>query len=185
MKRFPVALLVMVALIPAIVSAQDKAGETRKFGLTIPNIGLIWHITDNVAFVPDITFIHNWSTFGSDSTLYKHSGNGVAVNAALRLYIQDWKGIRFYVTPKYGFSRSSSSSESQSGSGSSGINTHSVTGAWGLQYAVTDRISLFGDIGARYSRGKSESIDSVISEGRTTNNNFGTVGTWGLIVYLK
>jgi opacity protein-like surface antigen len=186
MKNILIALVVVIGLVPAVVSAQDKAVETRKLGLTFPNIGVIWHMTDHVAFAPDVSFNHNWSTFSSNSAPDDYSGNTVSVNAALRFYVQDWKGIRFYVTPKYGYGRTSLSIQYESGSQSTSrtADAHSITGAWGLQYAITDRISLFGDIGARYSRSTSEGDEAFLQSG-TKNHTIGTVGTWGLIVYLK
>lgn len=185
MKRLLIALVALLALIPAAASAQDKKGETPKFGLTFPDIGVIWHISDKVAFVPSATFLHNWSSFDSDSIPDKNSGNSVTVNAALRFYVHEWKGIRFYVAPKYGFGRTTSSSQFQAGSASSESNSHSIAGAWGLEYAATDRISLFGDIGVRYSHSKSENINSATLGVGNKNNFVGTVGTWGLILYLK
>ncbi len=187
MKRPLISLLVVLALGGSSVYAREKSASPR-FGLTFPSLGVIWHITDKVAFVPNVTLARNWSTYSSTQSESKNTTNSVGVTAGMRFYTHDWKGMRFYLSPSYGFSRSSSDS-SQSGlievSGSGTTRSHSVGGAWGVQYAVTDRISIFGDIGARYSRSTFESTDSQTPAGSSNGNLVSTVGTWGLIVYLK
>jgi len=185
MRKMLVSAIVVFGLFPAMLSAQDKVSEKRKFGLTFPNIGIIWRISDQVAFLPDINLTHGWSELGSnvgDST-----NNSVGVNAALRFYLHDWKGMRFYLTPRYGYVWNNTNLSIQ-GTGTESSNTsevrnHSVSGAWGIEYAVSDRISLFGDIGVRYNHGRQESSSQFSSN--STVNSVGTAGTWGLILYLK
>jgi hypothetical protein len=183
MRRLLLSVIVLCGSFPAMLSAQDKTVEKRKFGLTFPNIGIIWHISDKVAFVPDINLTHGWSEIGSNSG--DSTTNSVTVNAALRFYLHNWKGMRFYLSPKYGYGWSNveTSSSLQGVSYASELHNHSVSGAWGLEYAVSDRISLFGDIGVRYMHGKTDSSSQFSSD--TKSNMVGTVGTWGLILYLK
>jgi opacity protein-like surface antigen len=180
MRKLFVSAIVVCGMFPSLLLAQDKVVEKRKFGLTFPNIGIIWRISDTVAFLPDINLSHGWSDLGTtgDST-----NNSIGVNAALRFYLHDWKGIRFYVSPRYGYGWSNVESPFQGSTIASELRTHSVSGAWGVEYAVSDRISLFGDIGIRYSHGKTDSTTSFSSG--TSSNSTGTAGTWGLIVHLK
>jgi opacity protein-like surface antigen len=166
-----------------MLSAQDKVSEKRKFGLTFPNIGIIWHISDNVAFVPDINLTHGWSELGSSAGDSKT--NSVGIDAALRFYVHDWKGIRLYLSPKYGYSWSNAENSAQGSNSTSDLHNHSVSGAWGLEYAVSDRISLFGDIGVRYMHGKTKTESSSQFNSDSKSNLIGTVGTWGLILHLK
>ena len=181
MRKLFLSVIVVCGMFPALVSAQDKAVEKRKFGLTFPNIGIIWRISDNVAFLPDINLSHGWSDLGTNAG--DSTNNSIGVNAALRFYLHDWKGVRFYVSPRYGYNWSNVKSPLQGSSMTSELRTHSVSGAWGVEYAVSDRISLFGDIGVRYNHGKIDS-SSEFSSG-TNSNSIGTAGTWGLILYLK
>jgi len=186
MRRNLIPLLVALALGGSSVYAQEKSASPR-FGLTFPSLGVIWHITDNVAFVPNVTLARNWSTYSSTQSELKTTTNSVGVTAGLRFYTNNWKGMRFYLSPSYGFSRNGSDTSQSGSTGLSGSGTtrsHSVGGAWGVQYAVTDRISFFGDIGARYSHSTLESSDQP-SAGSSNGNFVSTVGTWGLIVYLK
>ena len=101
MRKLRFILIAVLGLFPAVLSAQDKGGEKRKFGLTFPNIGIIWNVSDKVAFLPDINLTHGWSDYGT--TGGDNKTNAMSVNAALRFYMHDWKGIRFYLSPKYGY----------------------------------------------------------------------------------
>lgn len=155
------------------IFAQEKSSPEYHFGLTFPNIGIIWHISDHVAFLSSIDFSHGWADLNGGSS----SANLLRVEADLRFFISDWEGVRFYVSPKYRFARTSHEIiDDTIASDTTGYN-HEVTGALGAQYAVSDRISIFGDIGAMYSR-------SEIRE-NSHSNTISTAGRWGMILYLK
>jgi hypothetical protein len=181
MRKILLSIFIAPMIFPALLSAQDKSIEKRKFGLTFPNIGFIWRMSDYVAFLPDINLTHGWSDLGSSAG--DNTTNTIGINAALRFYLNSWKGARFYVTPRYGYNWSNVNSTTQSISLESSLRTHSVSGAWGLEYAVSDRISLYGDIGIRYSHGRTESTATYSTNSST--NSIGSAGTWGLILYLK
>lgn len=197
MRRFLIALLVIFALAPVIVSAEEKGDTKRSFGLTFPSIGVIWHITNNIAFMPNISLSHNWSKLSSGSFDSDNTNNSVTVNAGLRFYIREWKGMRFYLTPRYSYGWSNTDSSNNapfaiSPSYTIRSHTHSVSGAWGIQYAITNWLSLFGDIGAEYTRGHSDASSEALylagglsSIDRQKTNAVSTTGTWGLILYLK
>ncbi len=187
MKKSLIIWVFALLLVPASLFAQEKEKAKYRFGLTFPEIGVIWHISENIAFVPGIDFGHGWSssTVSFDDSTRNTSSNTLRVNSSLRFYISEWKDIRFYISPKYGFGWVETKTD-RTGypypydeySPSEGYSTHlhKVSAAWGLQYAVSDRISIFGDIGAAYSR-------SSLSSGYS--NTIATEGTWGLILYLK
>jgi hypothetical protein len=185
MRRFFPVCFVLFVLAPSVLYAQDSPAAKRKFGLTFPNTGIIWHITDNVAFLPGFSFNHNW---GSSDDFYKNTSNSLNVDASLRFYLREWKGVRFYLAPKYTFGWSDVETEYDFGTGlstaASTAYSHSVSGAWGLQYAISDRISLWGDIGIRYNHGTSGSA-VPLSMTDLSSNSVSTVGNWGLILYLK
>jgi hypothetical protein len=186
MKRLLLTCFVMCALFPSMLRAQGKDAEKQKFGLTFPNIGVIWHITDNVAFLPGFSFNHSWS---SSDDFYKDSTNLLNVDASLRFYVQEWKGVRFYLAPKYSFgwvdTESDIGYETSPSTRAVTTYSHAVSGAWGLQYAISNRISIWGDIGVRYSHGTGSTSPSTILGLDTHTNSISTVGTWGLILYLK
>lgn len=171
--------LIALSLVPISMVAQEKEISKPRFGLTFPDIGAIWHISDNVAFMPGIGFNHSWSKLSESS---KYTSNSLSVNASLRLYMPDWKGVRIYLTPKYQFIWGDNDS---TGGGTATNHNHKVIGAWGVQYAISPRISIYGDIGIGYER-LSHSYTSPYSSGLDpASNTIGTEGAWGLILYLK
>jgi hypothetical protein len=175
-----------VVLSPSMLCAQQKDTQKREFGLTFPNIGIIWHITEDVAFLPGISFNHSW---GSSDAISDNWSNSLNVDASIRFYIQEWKGVRFYLAPKYSFGWGDSEARPDSGTGPATIDStthsHAVSGAWGIQYAISDRISIWGDIGVRYSHAEISTSGFANTSYESRNKSIGAVGTWGLILYLK
>jgi hypothetical protein len=182
MKRFSVVCVVLLAMASASLFAQDREIKQGKFGLTFPNIGAIWHITDNIAFLPGFNFNHDWSSFSLlDGT--ESSSDSVGVDASVRFYMPDWKGVRFYLSPKYRFMWGDVNTESEIITASTNNYYHRISGVWGLQYALSDRVSLFGDIGFGYSRRSNSSIN--IEDAEYRSYSVGTEGSWGLVLYLN
>ena len=183
MKKFLPIVSLALLLVPVSLFAQTKGNTKYKFGLTIPNIGAIWHISDSVAFMSGINFNHDWSRFGSgiDDPAARSSGDKLGVEASFRFYLPGWKVVRLYLSPKYRFNWNDMETESETIIIHSNSYGHTLVGAWGLQYALNDRMSIFGDIGIGYERGKTYGLSSYES----SDNSIGTEGTWGLILYLK
>jgi hypothetical protein len=176
MKKCMRILPVLLLLLPVSLSADEKKDEDFKFGFTFPNIGAIWHMTERIAFLPGISFNHSW---GESSSIINEtinsSSNNLGVSAGLRFYLYDWEDLRFYISPVYRFGWAEFDYSEISTSTSY---SHRVSGAWGLEYALNNRLSLYGDIGVSYNRNTTSDIDGHSS-------SFGTTGTWGLILYLK
>jgi hypothetical protein len=108
MKKSLTILAFALLLSPASLIAQEQDEPKYRFGLTFPEIGVIWHISDNIAFVPGIEFGHGWSssTISFDDSTINSSSNTLKVNAGLRFYISEWKDLRFYLSRRtIGFSR--------------------------------------------------------------------------------
>jgi hypothetical protein len=183
LKKLSLILLVVFLLLPAMLFSQDKEAPKNKFGLTFPTIGAIWHITDNVAFLPGFSFGHNWGS--SRSALIDNGtskNNSLSINSSLRFYVYEMKGLRLYVSPKYSYNWNNSDSNLPTTSSKSSRYAHSIDGSWGLQYAISRRVSIWGDVGVGYSH---SSISSNPSSVETKSNAVSTVGSWGLIFYLK
>ena len=183
MKKFLLIISFALFLVPASLLAQEKENAKYKFGLTFPTIGAIWHISDGVSFMSGIDFNHDWSGFSSilDDNPIRSSANMLGVETSLRFYLPGWKNVRLYLSPKYRFNWSDIATESEVGPIATDSYGHTVVGAWGLQYALNERLSIFGDIGFGYERQKLYGLSSYESSG----NSIGTEGTWGLILYLK
>lgn len=174
MKKLALVCFVLWVAVPGPLCAQDQdQNKDMKFGLTFPEIGVIWHITDNITFMPGFRLSHNWGH--SNLTDFDSSSNSVQVYMNLRFYLSEWNKVRFYLSPKYQYSWVRTETESEY-STSTSLHSHGVVGAWGAQYAISDRVGIYGDIGFGYSRGTSSF---------TITNTVSTEGSWGLILYLK
>jgi len=181
MKKSLIIWVFALLLVPAALFAQEQEKAKYRFGLTFPEIGVIWHISDNIAFVPGVNFGHTWgrNTISFYDDTLGFSSSRLEFNAGLRFFISEWKDLRFYISPKYGFAwHDSDIDDSSPLNDESSIKYHRVSGAWGLQYAINDRVSIFGDIGATYER-----VPEILSLG--DSNTISTEGTWGLILYIK
>jgi hypothetical protein len=143
MKRFVLICLVLSLFIPMSLFAQDDDRD-MKLGLTFPDIGVIWNISDHVSLLPGFDFGHGWGH--SEISNVTNSNDSVSLYAKLRFYISDWNKVRFYLSPKYKYSWLQSDSEINQSTNSFSTHNHTVAGAWGIQYAVSDRISIFGDM---------------------------------------
>ena len=182
MKKLVIMLLVLSSLLPTMIFAQTKETQKPKFGLTFPNIGVIWNINDRVAILPGFSISHGWSSFSSNSS---NTDTSLQLNAALRFYIQEWKGLEFYLSPKYSYGWGKSELRSDIITLNGKNHSHRVSGSWGLQYPISNRLSIFGDIGIEYARNSISTAATISSSTSSKSNLVGTVGTWGLILFLK
>lgn len=182
MRKLLFCFLCMFVAVPAVLFAQDSDVERPKFGVTFPSTGVIWNITEHVAFLPafDFTHSHNWSEY---SALSDSKHNLVNFDAELRFYVREWNKVQFYLAPRYSYGWANTENHytgdfvnPDSDIDKYNTHQHAVSGSWGLQYAVSDQVSIFGDIGLAYRRNLSPGQHS---------NSIGTTGTWGLILYVK
>lgn len=181
MKNRLLGALLFAALVSPALMAQDNQVKKGRFGLTFPGLGAIWQVNRNVALIEGIGFTHNWTSASGFSDT--NSGNNLSINSGVRFYIQEWKGLRFYLSPKYMYGRGTSESSSGNSTVRRVSNSHAASGSWGIQYALSGWLSLFGDIGAIYSRIGSSSSSTFT--GDVHSNTIGTTGSWGLIFYVK
>ena len=208
-----VVLSIMFGLFPSTLSAKEKESPKHKFGLVFPRIGVIWHINDRVALLPFVGLTGSWGSgnastqtsstntqtsspdyvsttqitaFGDSKTDNPFSPS-YSVGANVRFFLNEWKGVQFYVSPGYSYGHYKSeetNSSDQSGSGTSITSgqtvttynsestSHNVNGVWGFQYTIGDRVGLFGDIGMIYSHTKGHSTSSGSSD-QTSSATYG------------
>jgi opacity protein-like surface antigen len=150
------------------VFAQDQG----RIGLTMgypPAVGLVFKVTDGFALRPEFTFSQSSieteiNTTGSPSVGGNASDSwtsGIGVSALIYLSTRD--SLRTYVSPRVQFSWLSGESSSPTTlSGAPAITSEStgsafgVSAAFGAQYALGDRFSVFGEIGLGYSDSETE-----------------------------
>jgi hypothetical protein len=210
--------MILFGLFSVTLPAQAADNNNSKFGLVFmgtergdnvllsPGVGAIWQPNKHIALSPFFDFTHsrlNGYSYSSDTTsgiASPQSANTFGVGAKLQLYLKNWDGIRLYVAPGYTYARSRSKRSTQTTNPSSSYASyfdnksisHEVSGVWGIQYAVSDRISLFGEIGVIYQN--MERSNSVTTIPEDISNTFsppqtvysaGLKNSIGIIFYLK
>lgn len=186
------------AAVPANVQAQEKGS----FGLAMgypTSIGAVWHLSNSIALRPDVQF-----SFGSSETTSDVVGeeissetdtSNVEFGISLLFYQQEKDRLRTYFTPRFAYARNSISASREfpfdldldldalglDNLLESTISTYSYSGAFGGQYALNDRFSLFGEIGVEFVT--SSSGDSSLSD--RDSWNVGLRSAVGVILYLK
>lgn len=173
--RFVLFILSLVAL-----ARPSSAQETGQVGLTMSfpaAVGIIWQATDGLAIRPDFTF----SQSGSDSLTTSSTSAGVGVSALF--YVRKWDNLRAYVSPRFGYQRSSFTF---SGSPSSpSTSTYSGSGSFGAEYQLHRRFAVFAETGLAYSR--ANVTDTTLAPGFPLNSSSHTWGTRagvGAILYF-
>jgi hypothetical protein len=172
----------MFVLIVVIASARPaRAQEAGQVGLTMAGpaaVGIIWQATDRLAIRPDFTFSHSSNSVPASSS----SSVGIAVSALF--YVRKWDDLRVYLSPRFGYQRSSFTYGDFLPSSSS-MNAYSGSGSFGAEYSLDRRFAVFAETGLIYSRssvaGRPEaplpSLDS-------STHTWGTRGGVGAIIYF-
>jgi hypothetical protein len=180
MKHRVFSLLIGTAAF-ALAAAPAYAQKTGSVGLVIGGaggVGLLWHVTDNVAIRPDISF----SRLTSESTILSTTSNSrttsVGFGASGLFYVGKWDSLRTYVSPQFRYTHSNSTSGTPSTTTTS--SGSSVNGMFGAQYALGERFAVFGETGLAYTwQPGTTTIGSTFK-----SHSFGTRSTLGVTWYF-
>lgn len=163
-KRLALSFLFAAVLTcPASVLAQEKG----QIGITMgypESIGLMWHLTDDVAVRPEFSFRHGTTGLGDDD-----STTGVGVGVSGIIYISKRDALRTYVSPRFTYTRVTSEIDTSlslvdvtrtlpslgltvPSSVTSTSTSKSFRASFGAQYALHERFSIFGEVGVSYTR---------------------------------
>ena len=96
--RFVLIILALMA-----IGGPAQAQEKSHVGLTMSfpgAVGVIWQATDGLAIRPDFVFSQSGAT-----SLSSNLSVGVGVSALF--YVEKWDNLRAYVSPRFGYQRSS------------------------------------------------------------------------------
>ncbi len=135
--------LLLLSLTCNALLAQEKG----KTGIAIAyptTVGLLWHGSNNFALRPEFSFsrstIDNLAPSTSSST-----SNGFAMGLSALFYLHRWDNLSAYITPRFAYIRNT-----QTGSTTPSTSTnlqYTYSGSFGLQYALSRRISITGELG--------------------------------------
>jgi len=168
MKRLMLAVSVVLS-----VGAHALAQDAGQIGVTLgyPSaVGVIWHVTDNIAVRPEISFstgstespaIRSTFSFPDVSAdLGETSSTTVTAGVSGLLYFGEWDKLRAYVSPRYTYARLTSSSGSTFSTDTRN-SAYTVTGSFGAQYQLHRRFAVFGETGFGYNHART-TFSSVI-----------------------
>jgi hypothetical protein len=205
MKRLMLAVSAVL-----LVSANALAQDAGQIGLTLgypTAVGVIWHVTDNVAVRPEISFATGStespvfsSVSLSDLTASIGEASSTTVTAGVSglFYFGQWDKLRAYLSPRYTYSRLTGSSGSTFVSDTRN-SAFTVTGSFGAQYQLHRRFAVFGETGFGYTHTHSSftstlrlsvipvgiNVSPVTQSEETNSHNWGIRTAAGVIFYFK
>src|SRR5262245_18355091 len=194
------------------VSANALAQDAGQVGVTLgypAAVGVIWHVTDNVAVRPEISFStgssenpvinSGLSLPGLTDDLGESSSTAVTAGVSGLFYFGKWDKLRAYMSPRSTYSRLTS--ESGSTFSIDGRDSgYTITGSFGAHYQLHRRFAVFGETGFGYSHTHTTStsrlllpvipvgptLPSPVSQSIETNSHRSNTRTGaGVIFYFK
>jgi hypothetical protein len=207
MKRLMLAVCVVLS-----VGANALAQDAGQIGITMafPSaVGVIWHVTDNVALRPDISFstgstespaIRSGVSF-LDGLIGSTESTSTAVTAGVSglLYFGTWDKLRAYVSPRYAYGRLTSNTGTTFAVDNRNF-TYAVTGSFGAHYQLHHRFAVFGETGFGYNHSRTTftstigvpvipvgpNVPAPVSQSEEINShNWSTRSGAGVIFYFK
>lgn len=195
--------IVMLSLLTLAVAGTAHAQEKGQAGLVIgypASIGIVWQMSEHVAIRPDVSFSHsssdstNFTSVGLTTSTSKSSGSGWATSVGLSalFYVHRWDSLRAYVSPRFAYSRANSTTTNDQTSMFAGtvsvvvdsVNaTYTGVGSFGVQYSLSRKFSVFGEVGVAYSDAESSTriaATHVESSGRSVSSRSGA----GVVIYF-
>lgn len=138
-------VLIVAIAEPAFAQKAGAAGVLLRGS----SIGILWHVSDNVALRPEIAISKASSTTSSGAAETTTDSWAANFGSSAHFYVAHWNAVRAYLSPQYHYMHGKATSTGVPSSSSS--STHSVSGMFGTQYVVSDRFSIFGELGAQYA----------------------------------
>lgn len=166
--------------VSTVASAQEpKTGISMGYPASV---GLLWHVSDRVAFRPEFSFTFTNSSSESlisDESNFSSFGTGVSV----LFYSSLTDNLRTYLAPRLSYGRTSGDTNTTE----STTDIYSIAGMFGAQYSLGRRFAAFGEVGFGYSRqnGSSTTMIGPLTNRITNHGNaFGTRTGAGVILYF-
>jgi len=204
--------LMLAAGLALSVAANALAQDAGQIGVTLgyPSaVGVIWHVTDNVAVRPEISF----STGSAESPTISSglslpdpsvdvgetSSTTVAAGVSGLFYFGEWDKLRAYVSPRFTYARLTSNSGSTFSTDSRN-SAYTITGSFGAHYQLHRRFAVFGETGFGYTHTRTSftsllllpvipvgpNVPARVTQSAETNSHlWGTRTGAGVIFYFK
>lgn len=178
-------LLGVVVCALAMVPSQALAQEEGRIGVTMgyPSaVGVLWHVTEDVAIRPEFTF--SWSS--SESGFGESDGFSLGTGISALFYTSRSDSLATYFSPRYSFARTNTQRTFE---GDEFIEPeiettargHAFSGSFGAQYFLGSRFSMFGELGLTYSRSKAS---TDLNDDESKSSSFGLGSNIGVVLYF-
>jgi hypothetical protein len=178
---FLAAGLLFLACGTASAQGAGKTGVTMGFPASI---GIVWHASDKVAIRPELS-VAGSSSEGSGSSFSGQSDNvNFVTGVSVLFHLRTYDHLKTYFSPRFTYGRSSSDSTTSAVTTSTSETTATTTGgsgSFGAQYELSDKFSVFGELGFGYSRTK---VTSSTSTSTNTGNTWSSRSGVGVIFYF-
>jgi len=169
MKQLMLAVSVVLS-----VGANALAQDAGQIGITMgyPSaVGVIWHVTDNVAVRPEISF----STGSTENPAISSglslpdlavdpgeaSSTTVTAGVSGLFYFGEWDKLRAYVSPRYTYTRLMSDVASTFSTDARN-SAYALTGSFGAQYQFHRRFAVFGETGFGYTHTRTTLTSTIL-----------------------
>ncbi len=188
-KRGIVLMICCMVLVSCTAAFAQQKGQ-KGITLGLPgSVGFVWHVSDSFAIRPEasVSFMSGHSNptevneFLVDPVSASSSGSAWGLGASALFYVHRKDAVSLYLSPRFTYSRTSTTSESSSAglTRTTEITTsvYSGSASFGVQYALSSRFSLFGELGIVYSDQRNSASYSglPVASGETSS----TARTWG------
>ena len=199
--RLALRLLMQIVTATVIGSGGAAAQESGQVGITMSypsRLGLLWHVTERVALLPDVAFqrivsgsvIGIWAVGGPETTTRTSTTTweiSPGINALIHLVA--WDDVTTYVTAGWSHVRTSATrtditttTGASVGLPPSGTERQEFTwegyetrGALGVRYVPRRHFGVFGEVGIEYSKTDFDDL---------TGSSFRNRGVAGAVFYF-
>jgi hypothetical protein len=178
--------LFFISIFAGFVFCQTANAQNKgQLGLTVNNsgaFGVLWNVTNRFALQSDILF----SRASFDVPLTTSRSHMYTVGIKGLIYVHRWESLSVYIAPRLAVVRINSSTLISEGLGESLSTTYQYIGSTGLQYGLSRRFSVFGEIGLSFSDmdEHSNAVGNRLassSEGKSVSPTGGV----GIIFYIR
>jgi hypothetical protein len=173
-------LIVILFAFGGTAQAQDKPHNGFAMGYPAA-AGILWNISDTVALWPELIDVRHAST---TSNGLQNDNNAIGAGMRVLLYLAPVQAFRPYIVPQFDYTRQNSTSTATSATSTATAlvttttSTYSGAASFGVQYALSARFGVFGEVGFEYDHETGTGL--IASHGNTT----GTRNAVGVIVYF-
>jgi hypothetical protein len=176
MKRIIVSvaftIVCAVAATPAFAQAPSKVGLTLGYP---SSVGLLIPVSGSVTLRPELGFSRTSAEFEGPFVVDdSRTSWTIAAGLSALFYGKSWNDLRTYVSPRVAYNRASSG-------GDVAATGWAATGSFGAHYVLSDRFSVFGEVGLGWSRSTSNSSNGTTSSRSTT---WSTRSALGAAIYF-